>query len=327
MTGSTDLLRTTAAYLLGRAGGRFHPLKLLIEVTSVCNLACIMCPHPVMRRSKQHMRLELFKKIVDESKNVVHEYQLSLIGEPLLNPHVYEMIEYAHAGGRFVSLFSNGTLIDEKRAQALVRSGLDRILITIDGATPETYARVRVNGDLDTTVGNLKTLLSVRDALESATPEVVLQIIEMKETEAEIEAFRRRFLEPALKLRVRPFDTHGGDDRVMEHVPRSWNRRPLRRCTQLYSTMTIASDGTMLPCCRDTDGTTALGNVNTQGVLDAWWGRKAVAFRRTHGKSELCRNCHESLRELAHLATFVKRHLLPRRRPERSAHPTPTGHH
>lgn len=306
-----NLARIAGNYFFG-LNINFYPLKILVEPTNACNLRCIMCPRTKMNRKVGNMDLSLFKKIVDESKDFVKEYQLSQNGEPLMNNKIFEMIKYARSNGVFTSFFSNGTLLDESKGRKIIDSGLDRILITIDGATKETYEKIRVNANFERTVSNIENFLKLKSELGSKKPEFILQIIKMKETESEIPRFIEKFKHlPVDHIRVRPFDTWAGDADVIKHAPSKIVKRSRVACTQLWTTMPILWDGRVVPCCRDYDGFVVLGDVSKSHVFDVWNGPKAKSFRKNHTGTKLCADCLEWDKELRYsdVARFVASYI------------------
>ena len=151
----------------GRLKGEF-PSQIIVDVTEVCNLACIHCPHPEFKKSEHYggrfLDPALNVKVVDEvrlhGQGLTQYIRYTGEGEPLTHPRGYEMIEYAcRHSGVFVTLTTNGTIMNEKRMLRLLDSGVHMIDVSIDAFTPETYAKIRVNGDLNITRANVLRLI------------------------------------------------------------------------------------------------------------------------------------------------------------------------
>ncbi len=174
------------------------PSQVIVDITEVCNLACIHCPHPEFKKSEhysaRYLEPELNAKLVDEvakSGGGKTQYiRYSSEGEPLIHPHGYEMIEYAvRNSGVFVTLTTNGTIMNEKRTRRLLDGGVHMIDISIDAHTPETYAKVRVNGDLDVTKSNVIKLITwIRES--GVATKVVVSFIEQAENTHESANFK-----------------------------------------------------------------------------------------------------------------------------------------
>ena len=163
------------------------PSQVNIDVTEVCNLACVHCPHPAFKASEhygaRYLEPALNTKIVDEvrehGEGKTQYIRYSSEGEPLIHPKGYDMIEYAvRRSGTFVALTTNGTIMNEKRTRRLLETGVHMIDISIDAFTPETYANIRVNGDLDVTRGNVQNLIKWAKQTGSSTKIVVSFIVQ-----------------------------------------------------------------------------------------------------------------------------------------------------
>ena len=179
------------------------PSQVIIDVTEVCNLECIHCPHPEFKKSSfydtRHLDPALNARIVEEVRErgagLTQYIRYSSEGEPLVHPKGYEMIEYAvRNSGVFVTLTTNGTIMNEKRTRRLLDSGVHMIDISIDAMTEETYAKVRVKGDLNITRANVINLLTWIKQSGSPT-KVVVSFIEQPQNTHEAEAFRSYWTE------------------------------------------------------------------------------------------------------------------------------------
>ncbi len=142
-----------------------YPVDIIVEVTRYCNLKCIMCPYPNLKRSKGHMEFATFKKIVDETarENQNARIWLAIMGEPLiLGEKVATYIQYAKEQGvREVCLNTNAVFLTDKIADKLLSSGLDKLLVSIDAMTAEAYDKIRVGGNFGTGVQECRGLSSV----------------------------------------------------------------------------------------------------------------------------------------------------------------------
>ncbi len=162
------------------------PSQLLVDVTEICNLSCIHCPHPEFKKSDHYagrlLDISLNEKLVEE----VREYGQSCTqyiryasnGEPLIHPHIYEMLEYAkRRSGVMVTLTTNGKLLTQKNIDRLISAKVDVIDISLDAFSPETYARIRVKGNLLTTRKNVLNLIG-RSRQSGLHTKVVVSYVE-----------------------------------------------------------------------------------------------------------------------------------------------------
>jgi MoaA/NifB/PqqE/SkfB family radical SAM enzyme len=273
-----------AAYEGGLTRGPFFPDRLYVESTSFCNLRCVMCPTGLgtITRPKGYMDLDLYRRIVDEVAPQAPAIVLHSWGEPLMHPRLFDMIRYARERDLWVETSTNVTLLTAERARRAIDAGLSQLFLAIDGVTRETYERVRVGGNFDTTLRNVEALLELKRRTGSRL-RIVLQIIAMRETEAEVREFVRRWTRPEVdQVNVKHLDTWGDqDERVSAHAIER-EAPPVRRpCPNLWYHGYIFWDGSLVSCERDYDLRTPLGNVR-DGVLAAWHGEAMQRLRRMH---------------------------------------------
>ncbi len=158
--------------------------KLYIEVTTACNLDCIMCVRRVWRESQGTMPLATFAALMDQlaafpSPPTIH---LSGYGEPMAHPHFLELVRLAKATGAKVEATTNGTLLDRATAEALLDLDLDRLVVSVDGATPDRYAEIRERGDFGSVIDNLRRLkyLRIQRRGRHGNPQLALAFVAMR---------------------------------------------------------------------------------------------------------------------------------------------------
>ena len=175
------------------------PSQILMDITEICNLACTHCPHPTFAKSEhyegRHLDPALNDKMIEEvrlhGQGKTRYIRYAANGEPLAHPSGYDMIEAAvKHSGVYVTLTTNGTIMNEKRTQKLLESGVHLIDISIDAFSPETYAKIRVKGDLNVTQANVLRLLQwVRES--NASTKVVVSFVEQPSNRHEVGDFER----------------------------------------------------------------------------------------------------------------------------------------
>jgi MoaA/NifB/PqqE/SkfB family radical SAM enzyme len=181
----------------GRMKAEF-PSQVIIDVTEVCNLACIHCPQPRFKRSPHYsarcLDPQLSAKAVDEvrqyGRQTVQYLRYTGEGEPLIHDGIYEMLTYAvlHSGTT-VTLTTNGTLLNQVRLEKLLATGVNVVDISIDAFNPETYARIRVNGNLEVTRANVLNLIRASKQGKSHL-KVVVSFIEQPQNAHEAQDFQ-----------------------------------------------------------------------------------------------------------------------------------------
>jgi radical SAM protein with 4Fe4S-binding SPASM domain len=169
------------------------PSHLQVEITSACNLRCVMCLvryRPPVNKLAGAMRPELFRKIVDELPGL-RRLTLQGLGEPLLSPYLMDMIAVAVDRHVTVGFNSNATLLSRRRAEELVASGVDWLHVSLDGASREAYGAVRDGTDFDTVVANLAGLVEAKRAAGSDTPWIRVVFVAMRGNVGELPALVR----------------------------------------------------------------------------------------------------------------------------------------
>ncbi|MFC2066179.1 radical SAM/SPASM domain-containing protein [Chloroflexota bacterium] len=253
------------------------PLHLDIESTNACDLRCIMCSRNFMTEEIGHIEWELFRKVIDEgAKYRLPSVKLNYRGEPLLNPRLPEMVTYAKKKGIIeVQFNTNGLSLTREKTEKLLDAGLDRIIFSFDGATRETYERIRTGSDYEKVVNNIKTLVQIRNERGLKRPSVRVQMVKMKENEHEVEDFIRMWLPIANRVAISTRREPAGiDEEKMAHFS----------CPQIWQRLMICWDGAVRMCCGDWGGEIVLGNVKESTIYELWHSEKLNEIRRLHAE-------------------------------------------
>lgn len=294
------------------------PTHVQVEPTTGCNLKCVLCPVTEgLERPHRHMELRTFQKIIDELGHHLFIILLWDWGEPFLNPSIYDMISAARKRKIGVISSTNGHVFAAgDHAERLVHSGIDCIILAVDGVTQATYEQYRQGGDLAIVKAGIKRIVEARRALHSKTPLIDLRFIVMRHNEHEIPHLKElaRSLEvDALTLRALCTYDDGeycvteadGTAFVPENPayqpfkldPRCQSRirRDTNPCKVLWNNPAIHSDGKVFPCSFDPHGRNALGDLSESNFRDIWWGPGYGAlrrkFRNDYQQLPLCRDC------------------------------------
>lgn len=299
----TASLTKWLSYVSGRTRLPTYPDRMYLECTNVCNLGCVMCPNGLglLTRSKGFMDYSLFTQIVDEMAPHVQTTTLHIWGEPLLHPRIYDMIAHCRRQGLNSEISTNATLLTEESSLEILDAGLGAIYLCLDGATPETYERVRRRADFEETQENIRRFAELKSK-RTHGPRVSVQIINIRPTAAEIEQFKRAWSVPGVdRVHVKAFDSWGGQVEQINELRSEGNgvAVPEERyhCPNLWYHVHIYWDGTLVCCDRDFNALSPLGNVQ-DGVMKAWNGPGMVELRRRHLRGSLddvlpCSNCAE----------------------------------
>lgn len=268
------------------------PSQVIIDITEVCNLECIHCPHPEFKKTAfyeaRYLDPVLNAKIVDEVREkgsgLTQYIRYSSEGEPLVHPQGYEMIEYAvRHSGVFVTLTTNGTIMNEKRTRRLLDSGVHMIDISIDAATEETYAKVRVKGELNVTRANVLNLL--KWVKQSGSPtKVVVSFIEQAQNTHEIAQFRQYWTEQgADSVVVRRLHSAAGAVINVANIMRAEQRHQSRRpCVYPWERIVLTPRGYLAFCPADWSQGSSMIDYRQTTVEDVWQSDFYKKLRNAH---------------------------------------------
>ncbi|MBU1937063.1 radical SAM protein [bacterium] len=302
------------------------PTSVMIEPTNRCNLHCPLCPSGAGTLTRPHgeMTLSDFKKIIRQLGQQVRRLYLWNQGEPLLNKALPEMIRFAHSQGIYTVTSTNGILLGrENVSTALIQAGLDDLIVSIDGLTPETYKIYRVGGELQQVISGMKTLRRLRDEQGARHPRIILQWLPMKHNEHELPDVKIRAAEwgaDAVEIKTTQIYSEEDAEKFLPenlHLSRYQRRekgwevqRRYQNCRRLWFSCQIDWDGTVVPCCFDKDEEVVMGNLHEAPLAEIWRGKKYQQLRHlllTQGRIlEMCRNCTEGLKTF-----YVSRLRIP----------------
>ena len=288
------------------------PVEIGIELTNQCNLSCIMCPHPEMVKKKIRplgfMSEPLFKKIIDEVVPFAELVYLHGLGESFIHPKVFDFIRYAKSRGIAVGISTNATLLDKKGAKKLIESGIDYVILAIDGATKNTYEAIRKGANFEQVEKNIKTFLKLKKN-RSKSPFTVLQFITMPENEKEMRLFTQKWSQMgADAIRIKPKIALKFSDKK-----RNLTKKPY--CFHIFRQLNITWDGLVMACCEDVFASFPLGNVKKEKIKDLWNNKKMqllrkINFKRQQDKVNICKNCsYPQPTRLQALGALIFNHL------------------
>ncbi len=315
-----NLLLTGSSFLLSALSGKTlvwgRPPILTIEPTNLCNLHCPLCTTGSgdMRRVQGRMSLETFRKILDLLGDDIFFLLLYHQGEPYLNPHFLDFVKLAKQKNIYCTTSTNGHYFDEATIQATIDSGLDSMIVSLDGVTQETYERYRVNGKLDKVLQGLKRFVEIKHQRNVKHPLIAVQFLVMKHNELELPAIRRLVKELGVdRLLIKNIEVHNLQE-AQEWLPTNEKFRRYvfdgqhlqvknankKSCPRPWLSTLINWDGGLVPCCFDKNGDFEMGNIHAIETFDQLWlNQKFQQFRHqlnTNRQSiEMCRNCNQGL--------------------------------
>lgn len=316
------LFKTFKDYKKHRSKVEEPPLRLWVESSARCNLKCVMCPNKALDPSqKSVMDLDLFKKIVDEAKEFVNDIYLHHRGEPLTNPQLASMIQYARTAGIGTRFHTNGCLMDESWAESLLDARPDLISFSVDGFDKETYEEIRVGGNFETTVENIIRLAKMRKDRHQKHPYLVVEKIRFKnpgkkENPEKVEELRSRFLDAGVDEVIEKDEYTWAE----EDAPEPETPRQFAVCTFPWYGMVILANGTVTACPQDFAGKMQMGDVTASSIRDIWNGPAYRDLRNRFDSDldslQLCRKCDRLHRKTVggipfqYMATFLIDHVV-----------------
>lgn len=310
-----------SSYYISRWTGKVRqwglPFSLSVEPTTACNLHCPECPSGLrsFTRPTGHLDMPLFQKIVDELSRHLLYLNFYFQGEPFIHKELEDMIAYAVSKGIYTSSSTNAHFLNEERAEKIVRSGLNRLIISIDGSTQEIYEQYRRGGQLKKVIEGTKNLLKARKKLRSHTPYTIFQFLIVRPNEhqiGEIRALAKELGVDEVKLKTAQIynfekghpliPSNSKYSRYMKQEDGRYHiKNPLHnQCWKLWHSAVITWDGRVLPCCFDKDASYEMGNIKDHTFTEIWNGKSYRDFRerllRGRKEIDICRNCSEGTR-------------------------------
>ena len=312
------MYRIWSSYLLSKATKTPAisglPISIAIEPTTACNLRCPECPSGLRSFTRPTGKLDeaFYQRLIDE----VHESLLYLTfyfqGEPYLHPDFLRMVQYAGQRNIYTATSTNAHFLTDEQAQKTVESGLDRLIISIDGSTQETYEAYRKSGDLQKVLDGTERIVYWRKKLKSKTPAVLWQFLVVKPNEHQIPDIKRMAKEMGVdKVAFKTaqiYDYAHGNALIPTIDQYSRYRangdgtyaikaKQIGHCWKMWHSCVITWDGKVVPCCFDKDAQHNLGDLKGRPFKEIWHHEKYVHFRRQVLQSrkniDICANCSE----------------------------------
>ena len=237
-------------------------------------------------------------------------------GEPFIHPDFPEMISMAHGKKIYTMTSTNGHYLNEETSDKIISSGLDRLIISVDGSTQDVYQQYRVGGDLGRVVSGVKALVSAKRKYQVRHPYIVWQSLVIGPNEhqvVELQRLGRDLGADEVKLKsAQLYNFHQGhkllpknqrysryqksEDGTYRIVTNTGNH-----CWKMWHSAVVTWDGRIVPCCFDKDAKYQFGKaINDDFFNDVWHGHSYDGFRKeiltARSNIDICRNCTEGLR-------------------------------
>ncbi|MEM1321484.1 MAG: radical SAM protein [Bacteroidota bacterium] len=290
------------------------PFTVSIEPTTACNLRCPECPSGLRAFSRPtgNLKADFFRKTIDE----LHRELLYLIfyfqGEPYINPAFLDMVNYAHQKGIYTITSTNGHFLNDENARRTIESGLDRIIISVDGTTQEVYENYRKAGKLKNVLQGARNIIKWKQKLKSKTPHTIFQFLVVRPNEHQIPEIYQLAKEIGIdevKLKTAQVYNYKQGNPLIPTIDKyarykqqadgsyAVKNELLNHCWKLWHSCVITWDGLVVPCCFDKDAQHRLGDLKGKAFKDIWQGTDYQQFRASLFKGrdqiDICTNCTE----------------------------------
>lgn len=300
--------------LLGKSHHWGMPITVSIEPTTACNLKCPECPSGLrsFTRPTGNLKSSFFKNYIDEVYHHLTALTFYFQGEPYIHPEFLDMVRYANDHNIYTMTSTNGHFLTPENCIKTVESGLDRLIISLDGTTQETYEQYRIEGKIEKVISGIKNIVEAKKKLKSKRPLVVIQFLVVKPNEhqiPEIQALTKSLGANQLVLKTAQiYDYTNGSNLIPEQSIYSRyqketdgsyrvKNRFLNECWRMWQGCVITWDGRVVPCCFDKDAEHQLGKMPEQNFHSIWHGATYNKFRNQilsgRDQIEICKNCTE----------------------------------
>lgn len=275
----------------GRMKSEF-PSQIIVDATEVCNLGCIHCPHSEFKLSAhyeaRYLDTAIHNKMVDEvrewGQGPSQYIRYTSNGEPLVHPYIYEMLDYAvKNSGVFVTLTSNGTILNEKRIEKLLASGLHMVDISIDAFLPQTYAAIRHGGNLEITRANVLKLLELKKRTGAAT-RIIVSFVEQTQNSGEVADFENYWKQQGADFVVirRLHSAAGGVPVIAADMKLNQQAMIRKPCLYPWERVLLNPKGELAFCPQDWVHGSVLADYRETTIRDVWQGEAYRRLREAH---------------------------------------------
>lgn len=290
------------------------PFAMSIEPTTSCNLRCPQCPSGLRTFTRPTGMLdpEFFSAFVMQVKKHLHSLTFYFQGEPYLNPDFLKMVKIASDNNLYTITSTNAHYLSDEVSKETIWSGLDEVVISIDGVTQDVYEQYRVGGKLNKVLEGAANIIKWKKQLKSRTPFVIFQFVAFSSNEHQVNDMKKLAKEMgADKVRIKTAQIYDFENsqqlipktdslsRYKKNQSGAWEiKNPLlNQCWRMWQACVITWDGKVVPCCFDKDAKYQLGDLTKTTFKEIWFSEPYQLFRQNILKSrkeiDICTNCTE----------------------------------
>lgn len=290
------------------------PFTISVEPTTACNLRCPECPSGLRAFSRPtgNLKEDFFRETIDELYKDLAYLIFYFQGEPFINPKFLDMVKYAHSKKIYTITSTNGHFLNDENAKKTIASGLDRIIISVDGTSQDVYEQYRKEGSLDNVLAGTRNLVRWKKELGVSHPHIIFQFLVVKPNEHQIPDIYRLAKEigvDEVKLKTAQIYDYKNGSPLIPTIDKYARYRKtstgeyivknelLNHCWKLWHSCVITWDGMVVPCCFDKDATYRLGDLKKTSFKTLWHGPEYQNFRNAillgRNRIDICTNCTE----------------------------------
>ncbi len=290
------------------------PMTISVEPTTACNLRCPECPSGLRSFSRPtgNMKSDFFRNVLDEVGSRLTYLIFYFQGEPYINPSFLDMVSHASKKNIYTITSTNGHFLSDDNARKTIESGLDRMIISVDGTTQEVYENYRKEGKLENVLQGARNVVKWKKKLNSKTPHIIFQFLVVKPNEHQIPEIYKLAEEigvDEVKLKTaQVYDYENGnplipsDEKYARYEKVADGTYKVKgdlddHCWKLWHSCVITWDGRVVPCCFDKDAQHQLGAMQENSFKEIWQGQHYDNFRtqilKGRDKIDICTNCTE----------------------------------
>lgn len=291
-----------------------YPVSISFEPTTSCNLRCPECPSGLRAFTRPTGMLDknFFKETIDQLSKDLWYLVFYFQGEPYLNPDFLDMVQYASQKKIYTATSTNAHYLNDENARRTIESGLDRLIISIDGTTQEVYEQYRVGGRLDKVIEGTRNIIKWKRTLKSKTPFIVFQFLVVKPNEHQIGEIRALGKELGVDdvwfKTAQVYDFKNDPNQLIPSSDKysryrktkdgyKFKGRLTNHCWRLWHDPVITWDGLVAPCCFDKDASHKMGDLKERSFKEIWKNGEYSGFRKKIMKGrkniDICSNCSE----------------------------------
>jgi len=255
------------------------PKRIELELVSACNLKCVYCPRRFLKTLNGFMDLNFFRRIIDE----IEPYPETIIvlhrrGESLLHRDFIPMMHYLKGKFKTVQLATNATMLDTKRAEAIMES-VSFLSFSID--TPKNFNKIRVPAEYRGVESNILRFLHMNGEMGNPVTTQVSMVRTADTTEDDTAEFEETWTGKVDRIRI--YEEHSSDGKFGSIKAGRPDRKP---CVMPFYEMLVYCDGTIGRCNHDWDGE-PIGDMQKSGVAEIWHGSSYGDLRRQHATMKI----------------------------------------